>query len=65
MPADALAPKSPEHQQAHGIPCVRHTCTCIVFPELIHLLGTSQVHNIIHNMNISFIIFKTIQHVNS
>ena len=49
----------------HGFGCVRQTI-CIVVPELISSIWVKQnPRYVIQNVNISSIIFKTTQHVNS
>ena len=57
MPADALAPKVAS--ASAGI--VLTVLDSIVIPELISSTCLSQIHDTIQNVNISFIIFKTIQ----
>ena len=46
----------------HGVGYVRQA-TCIVIPELISSTWVKLFQNTIQNMNISFVIFKIIQHV--
>ena len=64
MPADALAPKSHQSISRYGIGYDGQR-TCIVAPELISSTWINQVQDKIQNVNITFIIFKTIQHVKS
>ena len=56
--------KSPEHQQTRYWLCrTDNICCCATVNFPLH--GSSQIQDMIQNMIISFIIFKTIKHVKS
>ena len=64
MPADALAPKVVSVSAGMVfIGCVGQRC--IVVPELNSSTWVKQNHGMLQNVNISFVIFNTVQHVKS
>ena len=61
MPADALAPKVAK--ASAGMVLAVYRQHVFLFQSQFHLLESSQIQDTIKNVNISFVIFKTIQHV--
>ena len=64
MPAYALAPKVPG-ALADTILVVLGRHYVLLFQSKFHLLVSSQIQDMIQNMNIYFVIFEIIQHVKS
>ena len=56
--------KSPQHQQAWYWLCRTYKIYSL-FQSQFHLHGSSQIQDMIQNVDISFVIFKTIQRVKS
>ena len=64
MPADVLAPIV-ARASADIVLAVEDRQHVFLFEGWFHLLGWSQIQDTIQNVNIPFVIFKTIQHVKS
>ena len=64
MPADALAPEV-ARASAGMILAVQDRQHVFLFQSKFHLLGSSQFQDTIQNVNISFMIFKIIQNIES
>ena len=62
MPADALAPKVVSGS-AGTVLAVWDRQHVLLFQSKFHSLGSSQIHGRIRILSVSFIIFKTTQHV--
>ena len=64
MSADALATKVTRTSEGMVL-ALQDKQHVLLFQSSFHLLGLSEIQDTIQNVNISFIIFKTIQHVKS
>ena len=64
MPADALAPKV-ARASAGMVLAVWNRWRVLLFQSQFHWLQSIQIHDTFQNVNITFLIFKSIQHVKS
>ena len=65
MSADAPAPEDVRASAGMVLDVQERQDILLCGQNLFHLLGSSQIQDMIQNVNISFVIFKPIQHVKS